>query len=195
MSNDTAEPNPHLKSMVFITTGKAIPADVIWELSKDSDRGAAIVGSAIVEDQLGANLQDFLHHAPTMADRFLFNNGPVATFSAKIDLGLLVGFYSAAVHAELTTIRKIRNKFAHSLEVKGFGDQQISDWAKNLTLGEIHSADTADTSRKPSSSIWFAVSGRDKAIATPRGRFLLSVQALLQIFAGNRPRQMPKPKY
>ena len=44
-------------------------------------------------------------------------------FSNKIDLAFLLGLLTKEAHRDLKTMKDIRNKFAHNLEVKDFQSQ------------------------------------------------------------------------
>jgi hypothetical protein len=57
-------------------------------------------------------------------------------FGAKIDLGYLIGVYSKQAYKELTTIRRIRNDFAHQLEVNSFDRDDMRDRCRNLVLSQ-----------------------------------------------------------
>ena len=57
-------------------------------------------------------------------------------FGAKVDLGYLIGLYSKKAHKELNTIRRIRNDFAHQLELNSFDRDDIRDRCEDLILSE-----------------------------------------------------------
>ena len=106
------------------------------ELGKQSDRGAAIIGAAIVEDVLTECLQLRLILNNTLKER-LFSyekNGPLSNFSAKIDVAYSVGLVTASVRNNLHLIRRIRNRFAHKVEAKEFSDADIAASCATLDL-------------------------------------------------------------
>jgi hypothetical protein len=55
-------------------------------------------------------------------------------FGAKINLGYLIGIFSDRARKELDTIRYVRNRFAHRLDVSDFEQQSIKDRCHNLVL-------------------------------------------------------------
>jgi hypothetical protein len=57
-------------------------------------------------------------------------------FGLKINLGYLCGFYSATGWKELDTIRRIRNEFAHNLEIDRFDIPMVKDRCNNLRQWE-----------------------------------------------------------
>ena len=106
---------------------------LVEEMTEQSDRGVAIVGSAWVEEALYVTLEAFLHPESKAWKRLFEGNGPLATFSAKIDLLHVLGLISEIVRADLHAIREVRNEFAHQIAHKishaklGFGSQHIQD--------------------------------------------------------------------
>lgn len=91
---------------------------LIEEMNGQTDRGVAIVGSAWVEEALSALIEWFLHSDPKVWERLFKNNGPIATFSAKIDLAKLLGLISEIIRSDLHRIRDIRNELAHEIAHK-----------------------------------------------------------------------------
>ena len=66
-------------------------ATLIEEINAQSDRGAAIVGAAWLEELMSAALESFLHSHPQSWQRLFAGNRTLGTFSAKIDLSRLLG--------------------------------------------------------------------------------------------------------
>jgi hypothetical protein len=88
------------------------------EMKGESDRAVAVVGAAWVEEALQGAIIECLEPHQKAQERLFSVGGPLATFSAKIDLGRLIGIMSDAVHYDLHTIREIRNDFAHRVAHK-----------------------------------------------------------------------------
>lgn len=86
---------------------------LIEEMTGESDRSVAIVGAAWVEESLAAAIEAFLEPHAKSVERLLQRTGPLAAFSAKIDLARLLGMTSNEIWSDLHAIRKIRNEFAH----------------------------------------------------------------------------------
>jgi hypothetical protein len=112
---------------------------VIDELQSESDRTVAIVGGAWVEEGLVGLLQAAFQ--PELADwkKIAGTFGSLSAFATKIDLAFLLRLVSRQVAKDLTTIREIRNDFAHNIVHKktkdrlSFEEQGIR--RKCLTLG------------------------------------------------------------
>lgn len=71
-----------------------------------------------------------------LLDELFRPGGPLGDFGVKVDLGYLRRIYSKGAWKELDTITKIRNAFAHKMEVRDFSYEQMRGLANNLTLWE-----------------------------------------------------------
>lgn len=85
------------------------------ELEGQSDRGAAIVGVALVEDTITTALYSYLGSHPKAWKRLFHGSAPMANFGAKIDLCRLLGLMSDHIYSDLHIMRGIRNQFAHQV--------------------------------------------------------------------------------
>jgi hypothetical protein len=99
-----------------------------------SDRAAAIVAAAFVEDHLTAFLKSTFVQEPSLLKELFRPSGPLGFFSTKIDLGYLNHKYSRIAWKELHKIREIRNAFAHKMEVDSFEYERINAISDNLLL-------------------------------------------------------------
>lgn len=91
---------------------------LLEEIQEQSDRGAAIVAVAWVEESITAALESFLHADSNSWKRLFTGSGPLANFSSKIDLSRLLGLLTDTVRSDLHIIREIRNEFAHQVAHK-----------------------------------------------------------------------------
>jgi hypothetical protein len=100
------------------------------ELQAQTDRGAAIIGAAIIEDFLTDALKNRLILTADVSRRLFSHeaNGPLADFSAKINIAFAVGLIEADQRADLHNTRRIRNRFAHTPEPLDFSDKKIATW-------------------------------------------------------------------
>jgi len=107
---------------------------IIAEIEAQSDRGAMIIASSMMEARLEKLMA--LRLDPNIDEdqwgRMFRGSGPVASFSAKIDLGLFLQLYPIEVHRMLHKLRDIRNKAAHRTEAISFETQSIKDRCNNL---------------------------------------------------------------
>lgn len=102
------------------------------ELEGQSDRAAAIVGVAWVEEELEAAIKSFLQKDEKAWARLFSSSGPLGTLSSKIDLACLLGMATKVITSDLHILRQVRNDFAHSITTKdnlplSFNSQHIQD--------------------------------------------------------------------
>lgn len=110
---------------------------LISEMEGQSDRAAAIVGAAWIEEELEAAIRSFLIDDKESVKRLIGKSSPLSNFSAKIDLACLLGMCSRAITKDLHTIREIRNDFAHNILAKdnfklSFKSEHIKDKCMSL---------------------------------------------------------------
>ncbi|WP_157637640.1 hypothetical protein [Burkholderia ubonensis] len=104
------------------------------EFAGASDRAAAIVAAAFLDDILKELLTDFLVPAKNPADnkKLLSAQGPLGSFSARITMAHRLGLISDWERRAIDTIRDVRNDFAHVTEGVSFATQSIRDRVKNI---------------------------------------------------------------
>ena len=111
--------------------------DMIAEIGEQSDRGAAIVAFAFLDDVLTEALQSRLHnykHRGEDVSKFMFQGaGPLATFSARRRLALMLGIIGPKTYDDLARLAQVRNEFAHGRLRRTFKSQKIRDLCKALT--------------------------------------------------------------
>lgn len=84
------------------------------ELETQTDRGAAIIATADLEDALGELLKkQFRSDDPVVEEIFKMDH-LLGSLSAKISVGYGLRLFEMDLFQDLTHIRKIRNRFAHS---------------------------------------------------------------------------------
>lgn len=87
------------------------------EFKNESDRAAVVLGAAKLDLILYQILSRHMLPCPNSTDSMFEGNGPLSTFSSKIDMTYRLGIIDANFCKSLHLIRKIRNDFAH--EVSG----------------------------------------------------------------------------
>jgi hypothetical protein len=101
-------------------------------VGSESDRGVAIMCSAMVEQALESALRKALPHMndTELAEWFEGHNAPFRNFDAKIKLARGLKICDDSVEIKLNLIRKIRNTFAHRslpLDFEHGGLQNLRD--------------------------------------------------------------------
>ena len=101
--------------------------NIIAELNGTSDRAAALVGAAMVENFIEALLSScFAVTDMSFLKKNVFDHsGPLGTFSSKNTMAYAIGAYGPEYYRDIDLIRKIRNDFAHSLNALSFDTPAI----------------------------------------------------------------------
>lgn len=104
--------------------------DIQNEFSGQTDRGAALIGAALVESELTRLIVSRLVNSTGASRRLFKRGGAIESFGPQTTLAYAVGFISKDVYCDLNLIREIRNKFAH--EVWYVEDKQDPEDARIL---------------------------------------------------------------
>jgi DNA-binding MltR family transcriptional regulator len=105
----------------------------IREFYDDSpDRGIAISLPAIIDNRLASILALVMRDDKKLLSELL--NGPLGNFGTKINLVYMLGIVKEDVYRDLRVIHKIRNEFAHKVEIKQLDQHPISAWIKSMTV-------------------------------------------------------------
>ena len=100
------------------------------DLLNESDRGAVIVAAALLEDDLTEILKKMVQRNGLSAkyvNEMFDLSGPLSSFSSKALICYGFGIISEEIFNDLTKIRKLRNKFAHSSDKVDFLSSEIED--------------------------------------------------------------------
>ncbi len=98
----------------------------LQEFQGETDRGAALVGAALIDLKLADTLRSFM--VSPAAARSLLGGGMAAlgTFSARIKATFALGLIDDHERGECDLIRRVRNEFAHRPHGVGFADPKIA---------------------------------------------------------------------
>lgn len=156
---------------------------IMAELSGQTDRGAAIVGATIVQEELKSLILSNLLTNSKVKGMFE-PDGALGAFSSQIKLAYAMRLIDHELYVDLDRIREIRNKFAHFVhyaEKKGheaealvtFGHKTIKQWALQLRCPAVIGLDKKHTERgKELERIFPAFKHELPALQTnPRQRF------------------------
>lgn len=101
-------------------------------LTDESDRGCALFAAAYLDTALENLLRATVLESKKIDEELFEGTAPLATFSGRIKLAYYLGLISSEFRADLETIRKIRNDFAHDATILSFDSQSIADRCRNL---------------------------------------------------------------
>jgi hypothetical protein len=81
---------------------------IINEIEKQTDRGAAIISAAVIEDVLEHLIIARLVELPTKRKKELFtqSNGPLSSLWSKIEIGFALGLFNEERRGSLHLIRE-----------------------------------------------------------------------------------------
>lgn len=132
-------------------------------LESESDRGAVLVASSVIEKGLAVLISSFLLESENKKDE-LFNASaaPLATLESKIAMAYRLGLIRARVRDYLNIFRRIRNDFAHNIETYSFENQSVSN-----RLNEMYAI------RKGESDALDEIFTQSGEVVTSRAKFLL----------------------
>lgn len=101
----------------------------------EPDRSVAILAASYIETVLEVHLvRRLVSHK--RVNRMFEGYGPLATFSAKIDLSYAVGLIPEHITDDLHIVRKVRNEFAHCPEKMDFSKKSISDLCQKISYSK-----------------------------------------------------------
>jgi len=106
----------------------------------DSNRAVAVVWPAIVENRLTDALRACMRPDERVANELFRPEGALGTFAQKIKLGYMLGLYQEDLKDDLVLLAKIRNAFAHRVDITGFETSPVRDWMDNMTTLKVHRA-------------------------------------------------------
>jgi len=102
-------------------------------LEKESDRGAIIVGAAILDDIVREILIARLVPTTEKEDELLDRSGaPCGSYGARVDLAYRVGAIGALARRGLHLIRRMRNEVAHVGDHQDFSSRALVDRVQEL---------------------------------------------------------------
>lgn len=185
--------------MVFVLTGDRnfkATSEIIREIHSGSDRAAAIVGASLIENQLEERMLRSLHPTEALCKELFHPSGPLGAFGSKIRLAQLVGFISETVARDIQLIAKIRNRFAHDMELRSFDEEPVSSFARELALCETLTVearqDSAPEKDKEKSGI--GIIDREENLKSSRGRFTVGIAAVSYALSLAERPQIPGPR-
>ncbi len=99
------------------------------ELVNASDRASALIGAALVDDEMATTLRLMLQFRNGEDEARLLSDpmAPLSHFSSKSRLLFALGVIDERIFDTLDTIRVIRNAFAHSQIPLTFATKEVSD--------------------------------------------------------------------
>lgn len=102
------------------------------ELTKETDRGCALMAAAFLDNELMLMLSDKIIGPKRFKQSVFEFNGPLGSFSSRIKMGYSLGLISKEILEDLDLIRKVRNEFGHRYEPISFESEPVKSWIIGL---------------------------------------------------------------
>lgn len=113
--------------------------DFRQSLADESERGCALLAASYLDGQLLLLLTDRLVNDPAVVEDILRPDGPLGSFSSRIDMAYLLGLIGATPRRDLHLIRRIRNDMGHSAKRVSFEDQSTAERCSQMRLTNMRS--------------------------------------------------------
>lgn len=101
-------------------------------LTPETDRGCALMAAAYLDSQLAELLKLYFVDDSRLAKDLFEHNGPLASFSSRIDVAFALGLIGPHARRELHLIRRIRNDFGHEAKPISFDYAAIASRCREL---------------------------------------------------------------
>ncbi|MCZ4314629.1 MltR family transcriptional regulator [Comamonadaceae bacterium G21597-S1] len=102
------------------------------EFQSESDRGAALVGAALLDARLERLLLSHMLPGKVADELVSGGNAPLGAFSSRIKVCWALGLITTVERDDLNVVRSIRNEFAHREHGISFIDSKISGFCSSL---------------------------------------------------------------
>lgn len=130
-----AESGKRVKDMIAFRTS----------ITEETDRGAVLMSAAYLDDKLKELIERRLVQDRKIVKRAFDFNGPLGTFSARIDFAYLLGILPKNACRDLHTVRAIRNQFAHHASPLSYVDEKVKLLCERLVFHGVKDAAGPDS--------------------------------------------------
>lgn len=114
-------------------------------LSEESDRARIIIIACWIDEFLKVKLMNVFSKGNREARKTLFtNNGPFATFAAKINVAFCAGWIERDVYHDIQIIRKLRNICAHTYDPVSLDEEEARKLLESLRVPHRQIYDWSD---------------------------------------------------
>jgi DNA-binding MltR family transcriptional regulator len=133
----------HLQSLPHLTEDAARLVD---DLQNETDRGAALLGAAFLDDVLEVMLRSAFVDDSEAVNKLISSGRPLESFGVRAHLAYCMGLLAPDIYHDINIIREIRNDFAHR-QPAVFEHPQVKAKCQTLKCVSVILADDACTCR------------------------------------------------
>ena len=110
------------------------------EMTSSNARTCAIVGLAFLENMLVLAILSRLRDLDEIEQKKLFDEplSLLSGFSRRVEIARALNLFNDKIKSDLERLNKIRNKFAHYLEVSDFDHQEVASLGDALIYGNAY---------------------------------------------------------
>lgn len=121
-----------------------------------ADRIVAIVCAAYIEKYLVDVIAEYFPGLDSRLKKSVFDEttGMAGTLGKRLDLAMALNSIPPSVHSDGLLIGRIRNKFAHHLEVTSFEDPKVRDLVDQLQTGRGVTVNNGDGTTSEYDADW-----------------------------------------
>lgn len=154
---------------------------IIIEIERQTDRGAALIAASLIESQLLVAIKKHLVEDKDVANKLFKPSGPIGDFSAKVDLGLLLGLYDRPLCQIIHNIREVRNRFAHEVRAIDFNSKDIKKFCGDIYINPPPFDDLTTVFGRlfPAAPVEATAITEDFPVDTPRQQFMSACKYVL----------------
>jgi DNA-binding MltR family transcriptional regulator len=109
-------------------------ATFVDQYSKADDRSCGILFVSYLDNCVTEALLTHIKYKEDCEKELLRESGPLGSLFARVELLWSLGGLDATVRHDLHSLRRVRNVFAHQMNVMHFSEEPIKSWCKDLKL-------------------------------------------------------------
>lgn len=160
-----------------------------------------MVGAAILDDCLARVIRVRFPVEGRTKDELFSPSGPLGNLDTKVKVAYTMGIVSKPAFQDLNTLVKIRNKFAHRLDVSDFDHPEVKPLCFDLKLIEKHlfpfGRSPPENAHEPLD--WMTVDNLENRLKIARDRYFLSVMLMHSLdvdvpHPDNEKPRLPRPR-
>ncbi len=111
--------------------------DAYYLANPAQPRAAGVMWPALIEDRIDGLFKTGLRPDTAVRNELFQPTGALGNYAVKVRLAYMLGWIGEDIYTDLLIVGRIRNRFAHVIEVKDFSDKKISPWLKNMNVYKL----------------------------------------------------------
>ncbi|AKS22863.1 MAG: hypothetical protein C75L2_00020044 [Leptospirillum sp. Group II 'C75'] len=100
-------------------------------------RAAGVMWPTLVERRIDQLFEIGFRPDKKVHNELFQPSGALGSYAVKVRLAYMLGWFQKDFYEDLLLISKIRNRFAHEIEVKDFSESHIFSWLRNMKAYQL----------------------------------------------------------